>query len=239
MLKSLGFTESESDIYLLCLEIGPSPVQEIARKAEVSRMTTYTAIEMLGKRGLVSSVNKGKKTLYAAESPERLISFVQSRVRDIESTLRDVQNSIDELKLKQRGEKPVVKLFEGPEALNAIQDDLISAKPKKINEFGNLDVIRKMYPPEERKDFFEKLENVSHENLSVLIDSSTEYGRKITGKRELHIIDGKKFNFNGNIFVYGSKVALSTFRNRQISVLIESEELAETFRAFFDFATKK
>lgn len=239
MLKSLGFTESEADIYLLCLELGPSPVQDIARRADVSRMTTYTAIESLSKRGLVSSVNKGKKTLYAAESPERLISFVQTRVRDIEATLREVQSSIEELKLKQRGEKPVVKLFEGPEALKVIEDDLIASKPSKVNEFGNLDVIRKMYPKEERTDFFDQLAKISPENHSILIDATAEIGRHSSQKKEILVLDPEKTGFSANILVYGNKVALSTFKNKMISVLIESQEMADTFRTFFTVALSR
>ena len=44
----------------------------------------------------------------------------------------------------------------------------------------------------------------------------------------------EKFNFDGDVLVYANKVALSTFKGRQISVLIESKILADTMRAMFD-----
>lgn len=236
MLKSLGFTDSEGEVYLLFLEMGPSAVHDVAKRAGVSRMTTYTAIESLTKRGLVSSVNKGRKTLYSAESPERLLSFVQTRVRDMETTLLEVQNTLDELKLKQRGEKPVVKMFEGPEALITIQNDLIESKPHQINEFGNLNIIRKLYPPHERVEFFKNLERINPKNQSILLDDTAKIGTHNNHDRELMILNPEKHKFNGNIFVYGNKIALSTFKSRQISVIIESEELVETLRAFFTVA---
>ena len=40
LLKTLGFTESEAKIYLISLEMGPASVQDLARKAKVSRVTT-------------------------------------------------------------------------------------------------------------------------------------------------------------------------------------------------------
>ena len=94
LLKSLGFTDSEARIYLLSLETGPSSVQDLAKKAKVSRVTTYAVIESLKKHGLMSSVEKGKKTLYTAENPERLVSYVQSRMQVMQNTLREVESAI-------------------------------------------------------------------------------------------------------------------------------------------------
>ncbi|HEX9113717.1 MAG TPA: helix-turn-helix domain-containing protein, partial [Nitrospirota bacterium] len=58
LLRSLGFTDSESKIYLISLEMGPSSVQDIAKKADVSRVTTYAVIESLAKHGLMSTLEK-------------------------------------------------------------------------------------------------------------------------------------------------------------------------------------
>lgn len=238
MLRSLGLTESESSIYLLSLEMGPVPVQDIARKANVSRMTTYTAIESLTEHGLMSSVQKGKKTLYAAESPERLISFVHTKIRAVETTLHEVQDALDELKLKQRGEKPIVKLFEGDEALNAIQDDIVASRPGQIDEFGNFDEIRKIYPREQRAEFFKKMEKFRHTDRSIVLQTEQT---DTTAHKDMSkvLLDTDKYKFFGDILVYNDKVALSTFRGKQISVLIQSQDLADTFRAFFDLSMKK
>ena len=129
LLKSFGFSENEANVYLTSLEMGPSSVQDLAKRAKVSRVTTYAVIGTLTKRGLMSTVEKNKKKLFIAESPERLISFVNARVNEMEGALKEVEASMHELKLIQRGEKPVVKMFEGPEALKAIQDDLLKTNP--------------------------------------------------------------------------------------------------------------
>jgi len=160
LLKSLGFNESEANTYLASLEMGPSSVQDLAKKAKVSRVTAYAVIDDLMKQGLMSTVQKGKKTLYVAESPERLTSFVGSRVKEMEATLHEVESSLQELKLIQRGEKPVVKMFEGREALKAIEDDVVKTRPKLIDEFVNLDALQTLYPPEERAPFFKELDKL-------------------------------------------------------------------------------
>lgn len=236
LLRDLGFTDSEASIYLLSLEMGPSPVQELARRADVSRVTTYTVIESLMKEGLMSTVQKGKKTLYAAESPDRLVSYMHTRIRGLESTLRDVETSVEQLKLLQRGEKPVVKLFEGPEALKAIQDDILQTKPKEIHEFGNYDEIRAIYSREDLAPFKQKLAGLRSKVKAVYGSATMKPTAVGTDSAVRHLANT---DFKGDVLVYNDKIAVSTFSGKQISVLIESAEIARTLRALIDEAAKR
>lgn len=235
LLKSLGFSESEATIYLTSLEMGAASVQDLAKRARVSRVTTYAVIEELTKQGLMSSLEKGKKKLYTAESPDRVLSFVQGRVKDMEATLHEVEGSLHELKLAQRGEKPVVKLFEGPEGLKAIQDDMLRTRPKQINEFGNLDEIRRLYPTETREEFFQELMRIGPKTRAVFLSKDRPPITRNPANEQFIVLPHDKFEFYGDVLVYGHKIAFSTFRGKQISVLIESEDLATTMRAFFEF----
>lgn len=233
LLKSLGFTESEAGIYLTSLEMGPSSVQDIAKRAHVSRVTTYAVIESLSERGLMSSVEKGKKHFFVAESPERLVSFVGTRVREMEATLKEVESSLQDLKLLQRGEKPIVKMFEGHEALKAIQDDILRTRPKQVDEFGNLDEIRALYPLESMQSFVNELNRMKPEIRTIY--HVEKYSGKIENKKEkeIHIKDA---SFGGDLIIYGNKVAISSCKGKLLSVLIESQELAQLMRALFSRA---
>ncbi|MBI2590251.1 TrmB family transcriptional regulator, partial [Candidatus Berkelbacteria bacterium] len=46
-LEELGFSENEARIYAANLELGPSTVADIARKAGVNRTTGYNILEVL------------------------------------------------------------------------------------------------------------------------------------------------------------------------------------------------
>lgn len=232
LLKSLGFTDSESKIYLTSLEMGAASVQDIARKARVSRVTTYAVIESLTKHGLMSSVEKGKKKNYVAEAPERLVSFVQNRVKVMEATLREMESSLHDLKLIQRGEKPVVKMFEGREALMVIQEDILRTAPKEYDEFGNFDIIHTVYTREELEPFKENLKRLKVKRRGIFL--AKNISPHVSSEYEIIVLPPENYNFDGDIIIYDNKVALSTFHGKQISVLIESEELADTMKAFFD-----
>ncbi len=234
LLHSLGFSDGESKIYLASLETGTASVQDLARKARVSRVTAYAAIESLMRQGLMSTVQKGKKRFYAAESPERLAAVVEERSQEMRQTLHEIHDAVDGLKLLQRGEKPVVKLFEGHEALKAIQNDVLAARPKAIYEIGNVDEINRTYDHErELRPFINRLKKQKPKCQSLLRSEQPDL-RASHGVLVQLPKDGPAFN--GDILVYANKVALSTFRGKQISVLIESQDIADTMRALFEHA---
>lgn len=237
MLHKLGFTDSEVDIYLSSLELGPSPVQKIAKKAGVSRVTGYSAIEELMELGLMSAVEKGKKKLYAAEPPERLLSVAKSKAMDLEATVKEVEANIGELRLMRRGETPVVKVFEGPEALEAIKADMVSTKPTFVYEFENLDEFRSL---ENIPQFSVLHDQLSKMNISrsLIYASSNEPDLTERENQEVRFIEGEP-DFYGSVSVYDGKVVLSTYRGKQIAVLIDSEIIANTMAAFFQLALGK
>ena len=76
-LQHLGLSEKEARVYIASLELGADTAQHIAQKATINRATTYVQIEALKKKGLMSEFEKGKKTLYVVESPDRLQSLLR------------------------------------------------------------------------------------------------------------------------------------------------------------------
>jgi sugar-specific transcriptional regulator TrmB len=239
LLKKLGFTEGEAMVYIAALEMGSATVQDIAKKAKVSRVTTYAAIERLVHQGLITTVMKGKRVLYHAEPPKRLIEVVSRHVASIESTLADIKDSVDELSLLQGGEKPAVKVFEGIEALTAIQSDILETRPSQIDEFGNFDQLRKLYPVETRKVFFDALKKIHPKTRAICVLSDKEVASGDPSAKTIRL-DPAKHKFYGDISIYKDKVAISTLRGKQIAVLIRSSDVADMFRSLFDaFFEKK
>ena len=232
LLKSLGFTDSEANIYLVSLEMGPASVQDLAKKANVSRVTTYAVIETLMKNGLMSTVQKGKKNMFVAESPERLISHVQSKVETMKATLQEVSASLHELKLVQRGEKPVVKMFEGEEAIRVMQEDVLNTQPKEIYEFENLDDARNATPPDIVESHGQKVNRFKPNAKLVYKAESGEVKPYNTNLKSIRL--DSKLDFHGGISIYGNKVSLVSYSQKPICVIIESKNIADTMRALYE-----
>jgi len=232
-LKNLGLSETESKLYLEVLKMGPSSVQDIARKTDLSRVSVYSLIENLTKLGLMTSVQKKKKTLYAVEPPERIISLAEKKEQDIHQALKEIKSNIQELKLAQSGDRPIVKMYEGSEVFLAMQEDMLLSKVDQISEFGNLDEIDKIYPYEQLKPLHKKITNLKVKRKIIYQTKNKLTRIDEPGKKIKYLNDDIKY-FGGDFFLYKDTVWLSSFSGKQITVMIKSQEIKDTLQCAFD-----
>jgi sugar-specific transcriptional regulator TrmB len=232
LLQALGFSGSESAVYLASLELGPSPVQGIAKKAGVSRVTTYAVIQKLSDEGLMSSVTKGKKQFYTAESPDRLLSTTRSRIDQMQTSLAEFKSSLNELRLLQGGEKPVVKFFEGIEGIRATIDELLTGKTDVGYEIANRDEILASIPESVLKHFRAELDRRKI-HLKGIYLSKPFTPRKLSNVK---IVSTKDYSFHGGVIAFGNKLVMTSFKGKVIGIVVDSKELANTFAQIFKMA---
>lgn len=108
ILQQLGLSDKEAKTYLASLELGSATAQEIAKKTNLKRPTVYFVINRLIQLGLMSSFEKGKKTYFTAESPERLIALAARQRRKVVALEEELQNILPQLNnlFQLSGEKP-------------------------------------------------------------------------------------------------------------------------------------
>ena len=121
-LRKLGLTEKEVRVYLAGLELGPNSVQNISKKAGLTRPTTYEIIKNLEKKGLFAEAKEKKKKHFLAQSPEKILGILRTQKREIEEREREFIRIIADLEAKYSKEKEGVKLFKGKEGLKALEE---------------------------------------------------------------------------------------------------------------------
>ncbi len=104
-LRKLGLKEKEVSVYLAALELGFSSVQNVAKKAALSRPTVYKIIKELTKKGLMREVKRqgavqGERTYFAAESPDALLGLLRTQKREVEEREREFVRIISSLRAK-------------------------------------------------------------------------------------------------------------------------------------------
>src|SRR3989338_5621069 len=90
ILKQMGLSEKQAEVYLSLLELGESPMTKIARKANLKRPTVYLIIDELMVLGLCSEIVKGKKKVYSATHPRRLVEITHFRNKQAEKILPEL-----------------------------------------------------------------------------------------------------------------------------------------------------
>lgn len=130
-LRKLGLSEKEALVYLTCLELGSTSVQNIARKVGLSRPTVYRILESLRKKDLVEKFSKKSRAI-SAKSPDELLGLLRTEKRRVEEKEREFIRIISLLKSKYSGNKNEIKIYSGKEGRNFLLDDLATTHCQEI-----------------------------------------------------------------------------------------------------------
>ena len=237
-LKNIGLSDNEAKVYMAMLELGPSPVVEIARKAEVNRPTAYVQIESLKKNGLVSTQTKGKKQLYIAESPEHLEDMLDRKLREVSVSKEEFSGVLPDLisLYQSAGHRPTVRFFEGKSGITQIQSLLLKSGVKEVLGITALDDVLKILPKHSENYTPERVKKGIRSRLIYSYsDGPTLKEQDERMLRESKFIQPEKMPFKGDITIYGNNVAITSFEGNVSGVVIEHPEIAKSFRQFFEF----
>lgn len=229
-LVSLGFTKKEARVYLACLELGSGSAVKIAEKAGLPRSTTYDVLRELLKKGAVTSFLKGSRKRFVISDP----SIMETRIKKQEARLRELMPELQALFLS-KSVKPRLRLYEGKQGLNIILKEALEEADEMISVSNIADIFDKL------REYFPKF---SHERAKKKIpiriisrDSAMARERQREGRRELRQVKIKEtpIPFRSVFFAWKNKVAMITLQDDLIIVMIESRDIAETFRAMFEW----
>jgi HTH-type transcriptional regulator, sugar sensing transcriptional regulator len=240
-LKDLGLSDKEAKVYIAMLELGASPVQEIAAKAGINRPTTYLQIESLKKHGLISTQKKGKKDLYIAESPDQLEAMMTKEKKVLEGRAELLKKSLPEFMqlFATAGDRPTVRYFEGKEGLLRMQQEFLKCKSGLIRAMANLDNVKELFP-NQKSDYTEK--RISKRIRARAIYTSREGKVKSDSDesmlREARYIPFDSFPFDSDITIYDNTVAIASLKGQVGGLLIDHQSIADSFKSLFDFIWK-
>ena len=236
-LQHLGLSDKEAAVYMASLELGSDTVQEIAKRAEVKRANTYAVIEKLMNKGLMSSVEKGKKTLYQVEDPKQLLRLIEEQEGDIKKKEQEFKKHLPELEtlFDIAEEKPKVRYFEGKEGLIAIREDYFKAKNKEVLGFFAIDEEKNVFSEQEMK---EASLNRKKRKINIKL-IYTDNKLSLKPKSDLSMrrfIPKNKFPLSSTFIIYDNKVGIVSLKGKLIGVIIENKEIANTLRSIFNLA---
>lgn len=236
-LRHLGLSENEAKVYMAMLELGPSVVIEIARKAGTNRPTTYVQIDSLNKKGLISTQAKGKKQLFIAESPDKLELLIDSELRKVEEKKRELDNFLPDLLnlFNTSGQRPHVKFFEGREGVLALQKEFLKTDDTPICGITSLDNIFEVFPEFENTYVKKRIQKripsktIYTSRKGPILKESDE-----SSLRESKYIEPDKLPLGVDITILKDKVAIVALKGKISGTLIEDKEVADSFRAIFE-----
>ena len=237
ILSSLGFTESETKTYLAGLAGGPQTVLDIVKRTGFSRQTTYEAIEGLKRRGLMTTSQRGKKTFYASEHPQRLITYAKRQESEMNEIVQTLESSVvPKLEAHMGGERPVVKLFEGKEGIYAIIEELRASGMQELYEVVDGDAMLKVITDKDLIPFRNELRRLRTKTRSIISGNFRPAPKGIPVSRK--VLPRSEGGFKTNVEITKDLVCFVTFAGRMHSVSIRDPNIAKTMRMLFRYARK-
>lgn len=138
-LQELGLTDSERQLYLLSLSLGPAPVTALADKLGFQRPYVYTLINSLRDHGLApSSPTKYQKT-FVVEPPSVILSALRLKREAISSLSSRLAAELPKLlaSYKQGGAATQVLLYEGREKFLELYNRILEEEGNETLYFGD------------------------------------------------------------------------------------------------------
>jgi len=232
LLQNIGFTKNESKVYTALIKLKSASVNDIARNTDVPRVNIYDVLETLKSKGLVASVTKSNKMYFEPADPERLKELFISK----EKEMRETAEQIHQLSLlfKERTTKKDVGLFKGKLGIKTVLKDALNAKTEILN-YGSSGMFPNFY-----SEYFNIWE--SHRiqrKIQMKIVASKDVKGKVPTKR-LQAIKYLDLEFKNltSTFIYDHKIAIFLWVEDPIAILIENQELADSYRNYFEVLWK-
>ena len=230
-LEKIGLNAKEAEVYMALLELGVASVLSIAKKAGLKRPTTYLVLDELERRGLVSQIPQAKKTLYTAESPDRLVVDLNKKGELLKRFLPEllaVHNA--------KKEKPQVQLFQGKEGVLSVYDKIFATG--EVRFFATLGDLEKVLP-QVTKEVVHRAKTHTLKVREILTGTQTDaaYMKRVV-QDDFYAIrlvpPGQKFLTDNALF--GNSVAFFSFTTQVFAVVITSKEIVGSLSALYEMA---
>ncbi len=240
MLKKLGLTREQAKIYEILLGANVLPARMVAQKSGIGRELSYVILGQLENLGLAEKLTEGKVALFQAKHPRNIKNLLEEKRERLAEAEAGYQEHISHLvsDFNISHSKPFIRFYEGEEGLQKTYNHILKYA-KEVR------VIRSLYDHEHqnlRKMVTEQLKKQAEKGIRSFVLSphlphmrpeklSHNLERKLTRK----VIPKEKFTMPAQVMIYNNTVSITSMKKDMITTIIESEDIATTFRNLFQY----
>lgn len=241
-LKELGLLETEVNLYLTSLALGPSNIAVLAEHLNTSRPNVYKAIYGLEKYDLAKfSEKKRYSRTFVVEPPTVLLELLRKKRDTMANLDQTLVGAMPELLANyHQGEAPTkIRVYNSREQWMKIFFQILDEAKENIKYFGSADdFIGLIGWDTENKWIKRRKEKGIHIDclLTSGEDADTLQETDAEGMRTTKIFKGSILFVTG-FMLYANKVIIWQPK-APLLVLIEDEYIVEMFRSIFDVLWK-
>ncbi len=234
VLREIGLTEYETEIYLALLKNGQISAYELAEKTGLYRQAVYDVINRLIEKGYVSSVKEGKAQLYKATDPQIVLEYLNEKTENFKEILPSLKQ------LDTQAKSPLmVETYKGKNTVRIALRDIINNLRNSSKKEVLCTAVDEYLPLEKYELIVNQYErDLLHYKIKerVIIKEKTK-GIFKKGTSKYKKIPEKFFNENP-IQIYADNVQIIVWGNPDYLIIIRNKGVAEAYRKQFELLWK-
>lgn len=236
-LRKIGLTEGEIKVYLALTNLGETTTGPIINESGVSVSKAYNILERLTKKGLVSHVVKQNTKYFKAASPDRLLYYFSEKQQELERQKNDLEGLVTELD-KKKGSAITVEtaqVFDGLKGIQTARERTLKIM-KKGDTMWIIGIARSAY--EKLTPYFmhyHKKRITKGINCNYLYNSDAKI--PFGDRSSTYPLSKVKYMPNNSttdawIEIYADTVTIGINKDKSFSVVIENQNVADSFREY-------
>ncbi|MFA5945581.1 MAG: helix-turn-helix domain-containing protein [Patescibacteria group bacterium] len=241
LLQKLGLSENEAKMYELLLIKGESKAVDLVPESGLGRGNVYNVLTALVGKGLIS-VTAGKQQIYRATEPNKLISLVEAKKREIDRLGAEFKEELPKLNstFNLTTGRPAIQVFEGLDGFEQALDDSLTARGEILTYFDPASIVGPIAEINARYVAKRKKKGIPKRIILPDNEAAKAYMRSMGGEStDIALVPGFVSGFRTAMELYDNKVAFLTLTPEKIiSVIIEDANIANLQRAQFEFIWK-
>ena len=229
ILKQIGLTDYETEVYLALLTHGQISAYELAEKAGLYRQVTYDTLKRLTEKGFVSSVIEGKTKLFKAIDPKLILEFLNERTENYKQILPQLIN------IDKASKQPLsVETYKGKNVIRIALRDIINT----LKETGGevlCTAVDESVPFSQYKTICDQYERdmLNYEIKERVIIRKGVKGLFQKGTSRYKSVSDKFYNENP-IQIYGNNVQILVWGNPDYLIIIRNKGISDSYRKQFE-----
>lgn len=249
ILQEAGLTKAEAQTYAILVRNSPCAPPKLADLTNESRTNTYKLLDSLEEKGLVSRDDTQKKLRYWANNPSLLLDTLKKQRTDIEANEKRFQDSLPSLvdEYFQHSEQPSIRYFHGREGVREVYNDQLKDanpltfiySPDVVTTFGvhDMHLIRNQFPKRNIKRHVLTPDSTPVLDPSEPLSPISETDRAMQTTRTWLLEDDLAAPVEWTI--YGNKLSIVSVGTEMIGMIIESPQIASSFKEILDLLDRK
>jgi HTH-type transcriptional regulator, sugar sensing transcriptional regulator len=238
LLQAAGLTEGEAKVYLALLETGLATSGKIVKKSGVSKSIVYHLLAKLMEKGLVSFIVKEKTKHFQAADPSKLLEFLTAKDEELRKTADEIEKALPRLlALQQARPSSEARVYTGLRGVRTAHEHLYD-KLERGESYFSLGVPA--YQPEEMHRYWQRdhIRRIKAGIRCKLLFNADTDPAIIANRNTFTGAEARAMPTDiktpALFHIYKDTVAVILQHPVAIAVEIVNQEIADSFKAYFD-----